>query len=114
MTTGGRKQQVQDPDGITFMRRVGVVAGAALAVAALSQLLFAAGTRDLRNALAQEARDRITTDSLQAERMNATDDRIARMSQIMELVVVVVSDQADPSERREALRHLRQMRQVMP
>lgn len=104
----------QDPDFVDFARRVGVVVGAVLAVMALSQLLSAQVTRDMRLALEAEAAARAHADSIQTARTEATDRRLDRMASIMELVVVVVSEQADPAERTEALRELRRMRRVAP
>ncbi len=111
MTPTGRKQ---DPDFVNFMRRVGVVVGATLAVMTLSQILSAQVTRDLRTAISEEATQRILADSVQAAKRIETDRRLDRMAAIMELVVLVESDKTDPEQRAEAQRNLRRMRMLFP
>ncbi len=111
MTPQGRQQ---DQGFIAFSKRVGIVAGAALAVVALSQMLFAQVTRDLRASLIEESRARTVADSLQSEQSRKIDGRLDRMSSIMELVVLVISDQTDPEARDAARTQLRRMRRLNP
>lgn len=111
MTPTGRRQ---DPDFVDFLRRVGVSVGALLAVMALSQILSAAVTRDLRTAISEEAAQRMQADSVQSAKRAETDRRLDRMAAIMELVVLVESDKTDPEQRQEAQRNLRRMRMLFP
>jgi len=104
----------RDPELIRFSSRVGVVAGAILAVMALSRILLATATSDLRATIAAESQERVRADSLQSVKRDITDRRLDRMAAIMELVVLVVSEQAGPAQREEALDELRRMRRVAP
>lgn len=108
------KAREEDPELMKFARRVGIVATAAIAVVALSQMLFAEVTRDIRAGALAESRARLVADSLQTARSDATDRRLDRMAAIMELMVFVVSDQTDREARSEALKQLRQMRKLSP
>jgi len=104
----------RDPEIISFASRVGVVAGALLAVVALSRILLSTATSDVRATIATESQERVRADSLAASQRDLTDRRLDRMAAIMELVVLVVADQASPAQREEALDELRRMRRVAP
>ena len=106
--------RAKDPELIRFASRVGVVAGALLAVMALARVLLATATSALRATIAAESHERVRADSLQLIQRDLTDRRLDRMAAIMELVVLVVSEQASPAQREEALDQLRRMRRVAP
>ncbi len=104
----------RDPDFIRFARRAGIVAGAAASVMLFSKLVLSAATRDVRELLSQESRERVRADSLMAVERISTDRRLDRLASITELVVLAVAEQTDAAQRREALQQLRRMRRVAP
>jgi len=88
-----------------FAKRIGIIAGAILGVAAVTGLIWRLATADLRAALAVEVTARMEADA-------AADARLDRLANIVELAVVAVAEEPNSAQRAEALDSLRRMRRI--
>ena len=107
-----RREMTHDPQFVRFAKQVGAVAGAALAVMALSGAFWMWATASLRASVIEEMRTRFAADSSLAVHGVETDARINRLADIVELAVVVIAEPSGSRERTQALADLRRMRRV--
>ncbi len=97
----------RDPELVRFASRVSVVVGAVMLCAAAVGGAVALATQGVRDAQAQERRDRVSADSLRDARMD-------RLVAVVEVLAVLDSEPANSPRRDLAVDRLHAMLHLIP